>query len=425
MNQSDKPQNHDTAKTANPDSGKKMYEVIGMMSGTSLDGLDLAYCRFYEGWDYEILQAETIPYPDSWRNRLRDLDQKNALEFAQTDWDLGYYMGTICRDFMEKHQIHPLLVASHGQTIFHNPQQGYTVQIGQGAAIAAQTGCPVVCDFRSGDVALGGQGAPLVPIGDALLFGGYDACLNIGGFANISYQQSNVADQNQKPTDNQSPNQRIAYDIAPANMVLNWLANQLGKPYDDAGKMASEGKIIPGLLNQLNALSYYQQPPPKSLGKEWVEEHIVPIIKSGSQEVIKSGKSGGYEVRNLLATYTEHLAFQIAENVNKYRVNNLLVSGDEAAKIRVNKLLTPEDRAVKDRVIILLITGGGAYNDCLIERIRHYASADVVIPDKRTIDFKEALIFAFLGLLRWRNEVNTLASVTGASRNHIGGAVYL
>lgn len=378
-------------------SSNHFYDVTGLMSGTSLDGLDIAYCRFWEDWSYEIRHAETIPYTDQWRKRLRGLDRSDALTFARTDWEFGYYMGELCYHFLEKHQIKPLLIASHGQTIFHNPRQGYTTQIGQGAALAARTGYPVVCDFRSGDVARGGQGAPLVPMGDALLFGEYDGCLNIGGFANISFKSP---DSENTQDGIQSLNQRIAYDIAPANMVLNLLATFADQPYDDQGKLASGGNILPGFLSKLNALPFYQCPPPKSLGKEWVDENILPLMEeekksakeSGNHEATKSEKAGA---RDLLATYTEHLAMQIAANTNKYRVNNLLV------------------------------TGGGAYNDFLIDRIRHHASADVVIPDALTIDFKEALIFAFLGLLRWRNEVNILASVTGANGNHIGGAVYL
>ncbi|MBC8315677.1 MAG: anhydro-N-acetylmuramic acid kinase [Bacteroidetes bacterium] len=363
-----------------------LYYIVGLMSGTSLDGLDIAHCRFElvnNSWHYHILQAETIPYSDSWQERLARIDLANAEEFARTDSDAGYLFGKLTREFINKHQLEPDFIASHGQTIFHQPESGFTTQIGKGAAIAAATGIPVVCDFRSTDVAWGGQGAPLVPIGDKLLFPDYDYCLNLGGIANISYDKDGV---------------RIAYDICPVNMALNTLAKKMNLPYDRDGKLASEGTIRPQLLDQLNQLPYYHQQPPKSLGKEWVELNITPLLAplirdpEPEQSGVRRSQSG---IRDLLHTFCEHIAIQIKKN-----------SGD-------------------DRVKKLLITGGGALNEYLIERIRNHASPQVIIPDLQTIQFKEALIFAFLGLLRWRNEVNCLASVTGAKKDTIGGAIYL
>ena len=350
--------------------------IIGLMSGTSLDGLDIAYCRFElenDLWHYQILQAKTISYSNSWRERLSRVDLANAEEFARTDSDAGYLFGKLTREFINKHKLEPDFIASHGQTIFHQPENRFTTQIGKGAAIAAVTALPVVCDFRSTDVAWGGQGAPLVPIGDKLLFPDYDYCLNLGGIANISYDEEGV---------------RIAYDICPVNMVLNTLAQKMDLAFDHSGKLASEGTIHTQLLDQLNQLPYYHQQPPKSLGKEWVELNVHPLL----EPLIRDPGSG---IRDLLHTFCEHIAIQIKKN-----------SGDE----RVKKLL---------------ITGGGALNEYLIERIRYHASPQVVIPDLQTIQFKEALIFAFLGLLRWRKEINCLASVTGAKQDAIGGAIYL
>lgn len=345
--------------------------VLGLMSGTSLDGLDLAFCRFelVKGtWHYRIVEAETIPYTRDWQQRLQMLDRLSAGDLALADVELGHLMGKLAKEFIDKHRLKPGFISSHGQTIFHQPHLKWTTQIGNGAAIAAETGLPVVCDFRSTDVALGGQGAPLVPIGDRLLFPGFTFCLNLGGFANISFEHGG---------------NRIAYDICPVNMVLNTLAGKAGKAFDDRGNLARSGTLLPGLLESLNQLPFYHQAPPKSLGKEWVEEYIRPLIPDP-----------GSRIPDLLATFCEHIAIQVGKN-----------TGTNGA----------------DR---LLITGGGALNTYLVERIRHHATPQVALPDLQTIQFKEALIFAFLGLLRWRGEVNCLSSVTGASKDNIGGAIY-
>ncbi len=355
---------------------KWQYSAVGLMSGTSLDGLDIACCRFElqnNTWSYQILEAETLPYSMKWQQRLANLDRKDAPEFAKTDSDYGHLLGNLTKKFIARHQLEPDFIASHGQTIFHQPENRLTTQIGKGAAIAAETGLPVVCDFRSTDVARGGQGAPLVSIGDKLLFPAYDYCLNLGGIANISFDRNGV---------------RIAYDICPANMVLNTLAKKIDHPFDRDGKLAAEGTIHMQLLDQINQLPFYHQQPPKSLGKEWVELNINPLL----DPLIRDPASG---IRDLLHTFCEHIAIQIGKNTGQDRVNKLL------------------------------ITGGGALNKYLIERIRHHASPQVVIPDLQTVQFKEALIFAFLGLLRWRKEVNCLSSVTGAKKDSVGGAIYL
>ncbi|MBE0648335.1 MAG: anhydro-N-acetylmuramic acid kinase [Bacteroidales bacterium] len=390
--------------TINP---KTVYHVLGLMSGTSLDGLDIAYCRFErigDRWTNKILQAETIPYSIEWQTRLRNLDNGTAADLAKTDIDLGHLMGATTKDFIQRHQVTADFIASHGQTIFHQPHLRWTTQIGKGSSIAAETGLPVICDFRSTDVAFGGQGAPLVPIGDRLLFSDYHYCLNLGGFANISYEREG---------------KRMAYDICPTNMVLNTLTGQLGKAFDENGDLARSGSLLPDLLETLNQLPFYHQPPPKSLGKEWVDAHILPLIMDTGYGIRDTGygmrdmgygiRDAGYGIRDagseiadlesriadLLHTFTEHIAMQIGKNTGTNRVNKLL------------------------------ITGGGALNNFLMERIRHHTAPQVILPDLQTIHFKEALIFAFLGLLRWRGEVNCLSSVTGASRDNIGGAIYL
>jgi anhydro-N-acetylmuramic acid kinase len=349
------------------------YNVIGLMSGTSLDGVDIGFCRFCineNKWTYEIIRAETIAYSANWKQALLNCEKTDALTFQQTHTNYGFYLGKLVTDFIKKYNIKVDFVSSHGHTIFHQPEKKLTVQIGSGSAIAAECNLPVVCDFRSLDVALGGQGAPLVPIGDKLLFSEFDFCLNLGGFANISYQYND---------------QRIAYDICPTNIVMNAICTTIGKEYDNEGALARNGIINEQLLQELNQLSFYQLPldSPKSLGKEWVLKNINPLLKNYN-----------LTEADILRTFCEHAALQIVKTIN-------------------NK---PSGK--------LLITGGGAYNTFFIELIKKQTSHQVIIPAKNTIEFKEALIFAFLGVLRMRNEINCLKSVTGALHNNCGGAIY-
>lgn len=347
-----------------------LFNIIGLMSGTSLDGLDIAHCQFQyqnEKWHYKILEAETISYPSSIQNQLQRSIYLSGLELAQLNVDLGIYFGTKVNEFVSKKRIDVDFIASHGHTIFHQPDSGLTVQIGAGSNIAAKSNLPVVCDFRTNDVAYDGQGAPLVPIGDQHLFSDFEYCINLGGFANTSFEQND---------------RRIAYDICPVNIILNHLSEKLGLRFDDNGEIAKSGTLIPSLLSKLNSLEYYSVSPPKSLGKEWVEMNIQPLLKSE------------YSTKDLLRTFCEHIALQIS--------NSLQQEGQ------------------------VLVTGGGAFNNFLINRIIELSpNNEFIIPDKKTINFKEALIFAFLGLLRWNGIPNCLSSVTGATKDCIGGAIYL
>ena len=341
--------------------------ILGLMSGTSLDGTDLALCNFDDG-GYRIIAATTVPYDDELRTRLSSVEQSSALEYAKANVELGHYYGKIINAFINEKQLHVDAIASHGHTIFHQTQIGLTTQIGDGNAIAAETGLPVVYDFRTLDVALGGQGAPLVPIGDELLFGDYDACLNLGGIANISYRIDG---------------RRIAFDVCPCNMVLNRLAAQLGLAYDPEGRNARLGNVNNYLNEKLNNIDYYSINSPKSLGKEWFLEQFWPWFEDTKMST-----------KDLLATAVEHIAMQIA--------------------------LTLRSSGVKT----LLVTGGGALNSYLIERISSIEpSVNITIPDKLIVNYKEALIFAFLGCKRLKNEINTLSSVTGAKVDSIGGVV--
>ncbi len=341
------------------------------MSGTSLDGVDIAACEFWitktGKIHYKIHSAETLAYPNDWKERLITAPLLTGLELTLLDIDYGNYLGELTKKFIGRHELKPRFIASHGHTVFHQPHRGITLQIGSGASIAATTGLKIISDFRSLDVALGGQGAPLVPIGDKLLFDEYDFCLNLGGFSNIS-----MDDEKQS---------RIAFDICPVNMALNHYANKLGFEFDKNGELSAKGNLNQQLLNALNGLDYYTKNPPKSLGREWFETSFLPLIDNK------------IPTQDILHTLTEHIAIQIGK----------AVSGFPAGKI--------------------LTTGGGAENTYLVSRIYQHAKSKIVIPEKMLVHYKEALIFALLGFLRSENKMNTLASVTGARSDSIGGII--
>ncbi len=343
--------------------------VLGLMSGTSLDGLDLALCEFSRSgkrFNYKLLKAKTVVYSPKWKKLLSEAKNNNAKNYFRLHAEYGQFMAKEIKRFLKNAPRQPRLIASHGHTVFHQPALGYSTQLGCGATVAAHTGIATVCDFRSLDVAYHGQGAPLVPVGDKLLFSQYQACLNIGGIANISF------DKNGK---------RLAYDICEANMLLNYLAEKTGRPYDKNGEIAASGRIDKRLLENLNHLDYYRIPGAKSTGREWVERSVLPLLK-------------GTNVPKLLATATEHVAHIIAADLEKNKIKNVLV------------------------------TGGGALNTFLIERIRTKTSCQLYVPELEVVQFKEALIFAFLGYLRVNGQINTYASVTGAKGDSSGGAVY-
>lgn len=346
------------------------YKVLGLMSGTSLDGLDVAYCIFEKTgteWSYRIVEAFTYVYPKVWQERLAQLHELNAEEMTALDISYGKWTGKMVNEFLNSYKLEkPDFIGSHGHTVFHNPKAGYTLQIGNGAAIAAITACKTISDFRTQNVVLGGQGAPLVPIGDKALFGDKDACLNLGGFANISYQDQGS---------------RIAFDICPANIVLNPLAKTLGMDYDKNGDLARDGKVIVELLEELNGLSFYQEMAPKSLGIEWVKENVNTILNQ-----CQASKN------DILCTLCEHIALQIATCLHGF--NNVMVSG------------------------------GGVWNAFLMERIKANTILEIHVPEHKLVDYKESLIFAFLAVLRDRNEVNCLASVTGAKKDHSSGIIH-
>ena len=343
--------------------------AIGLMSGSSLDGLDIALVRFQEENDkygFQILQAETLPYPEFWTQQLSEAFHKQSEDLVQLDKEYGKFLGEQVLAFAQKHNTKPDFVASHGHTIFHRPEEHYTLQIGDGLELAKACGFTVVNDFRSEDVSKGGQGAPLVPIGDKLLFSNYEMCLNIGGIANISYDEGG---------------KRIAYDLCIANQALNYLAQLEGLEYDKDGELARSGEVDHSLLKKLNNSPFFIQDPPKSLGREYFETY-------------QKGLLNGLSVADMLATFVEHIALQIALPIS----------------------FVPKGK--------MLCTGGGARNKFLIERLQARTKHEVVIPEKEVVDYKEALVFAFLGLLRMQGKTNVMASVTGAESDSCSGQIW-
>lgn len=358
-----------------------IYRTIGLMSGSSLDGLDISFVEFHETagkWSYNLLYAETIAYTDEWRSQLAKATKLSIYNYQLLHTQYGRWIAEQINIFIDNHQLHHQvqMIASHGHTVLHHPEKHITIQIGDGASIAANTGINVVTELRNIDVALGGQGAPIVPMGEQLLFPYYDYLLNIGGIANITVKQNNIYQ---------------AFDICPANRILNMLANKKGLEMDIDGALAKKGKLIQALFDQLNTQNYYKQSYPKSLANEFGTAILFPIIESFN-----------ISVEDALHTYVQHIIYQLRNSIAQFNNN---------AEVQQ-----------------MLITGGGALNKYLINQIQSALSEyhiNVVLPDEGTIQYKEAIIVGLLGILRWREENTTLASATGAKRNSIGGAVWI
>lgn len=353
------------------------------MSGSSLDGLDIVFAELEEAggtWAYEILESDCIPYDTEWKQRLQDAANLSALEYQRLHTAYGHYTGQLVKQFIERHSLqHRVqLIASHGHTVFHEPANKMTAQLGDGAAIAAATGINVVSDLRAMDIALGGQGAPIVPLGEKLLFSGYSLLLNLGGIANLSSAGPPYT----------------AFDVCPANRVLNMIAASAGKEYDEDGALAAKGFVRDEVLAAINRLDYYKQPYPKSLANSFGTDVVYPMLKHAN-----------LSAQDAMRTMVEHICIQVTRAVGK--VLNSYVS-NKPAKI--------------------LVTGGGAHNSFLVKRLEETIRVMGVTPElpgRNVIDYKEALIMALLGILRWREENTVLHSVTGASRSSIGGAVWM
>jgi len=348
------------------------YIVLGLMSGTSLDGVDIAICSFVKSaseWNHKLLYSYTYQYNAQWKSLLSQAEKLSSDKLIKLDREYGNFLGELINDSVKQSGIKPVLIASHGHTVFHKPDEGYSCQIGHGANIALTTGIDVVADFRSNDVANGGQGAPLVPFGDKFLYGKYQSCLNLGGFSNISFDWEG---------------KRIAFDICPVNIILNYLATKTGFDYDKNGALGKRGKTNDTLLLKLNSLHFYNDSAPKSLSKEWLNKEFLPVIDHDNSTL-----------EDKLSTIYDHVVFQIVKILKEYNLNEVFV------------------------------TGGGTHNNYLVHLLNDSSNVEFIIPDIQTIDYKEAIVFGFLGLMRNLNLINCLASVTGAMNNSICGAVYL
>lgn len=355
----------------------KTYKIIGLMSGTSLDGLDLCYCHItkdVDNWSFEIVETKSISYSDDMQSELKNSIYLKADALLQFHNTYGTWLGQQAKQFISDKKLDVDYIASHGHTTHHQPKNGFTFQIGSGQHLANESNSKAICDFRTNDVALGGQGAPLVPIGDQLFFGKYDFCLNLGGISNISLEQKG---------------KRIAYDIGLANMILNYITRKINLAYDKGGELARSGSINQNMLDRLNGLKYYLLPYPKSIGYEWFVEEVVPIVDVTDDTT-----------ENLLYTSIHHICEKIAQQI---KLNS---TGSESS---------------------LFVTGGGALNHFLIEVLQEKLgkSVKVVIPEKELIEFKEAVVFALMGALRVEQEINVLKSVTGAKRDSSSGVLFL
>ncbi|MEO8582362.1 MAG: anhydro-N-acetylmuramic acid kinase [Flavitalea sp.] len=361
-----------------------VYRVIGLMSGSSLDGLDIAFAEFQETggkWAYTLRHTACYEYPVEWVQKLHNATSLNAFYYQQLHVEYGHYLGKQVNKFIEDNNIQyqVQLITSHGHTAFHFPAGSMTSQLGDGASIAAITGINVVSDLRAMDLALGGQGAPIVPIGEKLLFPENHLFLNLGGIANISLN---------------SASKYVAFDVCPANRVLNLLAKKGNKNFDDGGQLAEKGEVIGDVLSVLNGMEYYQLPYPKSLSNDFGTDVIFPLINQRN-----------LDIDDALRTYVEHICMQISRAVVQLQAEN--------QSEPMNKIF---------------VTGGGARNSFLVRRLEETlkpSGITIDVPDSDIVDFKEAIIMGLIGVLRWREENNTLSSVTGASRDSIGGAVWI
>jgi len=348
------------------------------MSGTSLDGLDMAYVHLWKedaNWCFELKAQRSISYHKTFRDELKKSVHLSGMDLMHLDVEAGRKFGNWGKEFISEEEIEVDYIASHGHTVFHQVDKGFTTQIANPHHIKAITGIPVIADFRFIDVVNGGQGAPLVPIGDHLLFSQYDFCLNLGGISNISFMRDG---------------RRIAFDIGPANMLLNTIVAHLGLSYDDEGRIARSGSVIPLMLEEFNGLDYYAQQIPKSLGFEWFEERVVPIID-------KYAMSHAYE--DMLCTSVQHIAIQVLDHINRF---------------------------AEQKSGTLMVSGGGALNVYLMDVLREQLlpNIELIIPDSDIIEYKEAIVFALMGAMKVVGECNILSSVTGADKDSIAGIIY-
>lgn len=348
------------------------YCGLGLMSGSSLDGLDVVEVCFElveSKWNFEILQSQTIPLPDLLKSRLRKSPDLSSEELILLDVDYGKWIAKQLNKMTFNAQHPPQFIALHGHTVFHEPKKGYSTQIGSGHHLAALTGITAITDFRQKNIALGGQGAPLVPFGDKYLFSGYDAYLNLGGICNASVIKEDKI---------------LAWDISACNQVFNHIAMQLGKAFDKDGVIAISGELKEDLLLDLEDLLYYKEKAPKSLSNQWVKRYFLPIVDRSK-----------HSLADKMHTAMEHIAMRICADLEEQKVEKVLVSG------------------------------GGVYNNALWQYLNANKKIKFFKPSDQIIKYKEALIFAFLGLYKLYNKDNILSSYSGAKQNCSGGVIFL
>lgn len=352
----------------------KSVTVLGVMSGTSGDGIDLAYVRWNlhnTSVNWQLVGATTLPFTGGWSLRLQELITLSSGALLEIDRSFGTMLGTVARQYWEEAQLPPPdLIASHGYTFWHDPSVGVSHQLGHGATIAAAAGVPAIVDFRAADIAHGGQGAPLAPMGDTAVFPGYTAYLNLGGIANLYLPQAS-----------------LAFDVGGANLLLNALAKEANLEYDKNGQLAATGTLQPALLDQLLSWDYHKLLPPKSLDAGTIKRELLPILQNGQ-----------YTLPDRMHTAAAYIGQAIGLAGKKYGC---------AADSR------------------LLVTGGGTYHSILIQYLTKHWPGEVIIPPSAWIDFKEAILFAYFGALRWHNIPYISKTLTGAAKDTIGGAIYL
>jgi len=356
-----------------------VYNVIGITSGTSLAGLDLVFAALTEvrgKWTYEVKASERVEYTAEWEEKLGKAADLPARDYLLLHSEYGHFIGHAVNQFIADHQLdHQVhFIAAHGDTVFHIPAQKMTAQLGDGAAISAVTGLSVISDLRAMDIAFGGKGAPLLPIAEQLLFPDYQYRVNLGENATLAAQIDG---------------QLIASDICACNYVLDTLAETLNFPFDKDGQLAAGGVTDQSLLNALNGLAFYNEASPRHMSSKFGTGTVLPMIQQ--HQLSTQGK---------LNTYTHHIAAQIEKIV---------------------KDLLPQEENVPRS---LLLTGGGAANTYLVKTIEAALQPHNVTVTVQHDPFRNALMIALLGALRWRQEPNGLASVTGAEKDSVGGALW-
>lgn len=357
-------------------------KILGLISGSSLDGLDMAICQFDEQatsqLEWEVIHTQTAGFPEGLLSRLVRSTELSTRELMELEVEFSKFCASESLDFLTKAKCSVDYIASHGHTVFHYPEDGYTVQIGKGSIIAELTGIPSISDFRSNDIALRGQGAPLAPIVERYLYPGYNVYFNLGGIANFSiHEKSNIR----------------SIDSCPCNQVLNFLISANGLPYDDRGRVARSGKVNDQLLKEWSSLEYFKLSGPKSMDNSWVHQIFIPVMNKYH-----------LSMKDALATMVEFTALQLSKDISK------LLQLDSITQMSG------------------FVTGGGAYNDYLLERMTYHfqkLGLSLEVPDAQTIEFKEAILMSLMGYLRILERPNTIPTVTGAAKMSIGGAVYL